>query len=135
MRERGYVEGRNLAVKGAFAKGRAEDLPRLVGGLLRSDVNVIVTTGTRETIAARRATSTVPIVMSLVSDPVGQGFVATLARPGGNITGLTNLVPGLVQKYVELLHEAVPLASRFAVVANPRTTKGKELPCLPMKPG
>ena len=119
MRELGYVEGRNLVVKSAFAKGRSEELPRLVGELLRSGVDVMVTTGTRETIAARRATSTVPIVMLLVPDPVGQGFAATLARPGGNVTGLTNLVPGLVQKYVELLHEAVPSASHFAIVANP----------------
>jgi putative tryptophan/tyrosine transport system substrate-binding protein len=119
MRELRYVEGRNLAVKSAFAKGRSEELPRLIGELLRSGVDVMVTTGTRETSAARRATSTVPIVMLLVPDPVGQGFVATLAQPGGNVTGLTNLVPGLVQKYVEFLHEAVPSASRFAVVANP----------------
>ncbi len=119
MRELGYVEGRNLAVQSTFAKGRSEDLPRLVGELLRSGVDVMVTTGTRETIAAQRATSTIPIVMLLVADPVGQGFVATLARPGGNVTGLTNLVPGLVQKYVEFLHEAIPSASRFAVVANP----------------
>jgi putative tryptophan/tyrosine transport system substrate-binding protein len=119
IRALGYVEGRNLMVKSAFAKGRSEELPHLVGELLRSGVDVMVTTGTRETIAARRATSTVPILMLLVADPVGQGFVATLARPGGNVTGLTNLVPGLVQKYVEFLHEAVPSASRFAVVANP----------------
>jgi putative ABC transport system substrate-binding protein len=117
--ELGYVEGRNLVVKGAFAKGSAKGLPRLVGELLRSGVDVMVTTGTRETIAARRGSSTIPIVMWLVPDPVGQGFVATLAQPGGNVTGLTNLVPGLVQKYVEFLHEAVPAASRFAVVANP----------------
>ena len=69
--ELGYVEGHNLAVKSAFAKGRSEELPRLVGELLRSGVDVMVTTGTRETIAARRATSTVPIVMLLVADPVG----------------------------------------------------------------
>ena len=75
--------------------------------------------GIRETAAARRATSTVPIVMMLVADPVGEGFVASLARPGGTITGLTNTVPGLLQKYVELLHEAAPAATRFAVVANP----------------
>jgi ABC-type uncharacterized transport system substrate-binding protein len=118
MRELGYVEGRNVTVKRAFARGRAEELPRLVSELLLSGVDVIVTTGTRETIAARRATSSHPIVMLIVGDPVGEGFVATLARPGGNITGLTNLVPGL-QKYVELLHQVVPAVSRFGVVANP----------------
>ena len=108
IRGLGYVEGRNLAVKNAFAKGRSEELPRLVDELLRSGVDVMVTTGTRETMAARRATSTVPIVMCLSPIPSGQGFVATLARPGGNVTGLTNLIPGLVQKYVELLKAVVP---------------------------
>ena len=129
MRELGYVEGRNLTVKTAFAKGRSEELPRLVGELLRSGVDVMVTTGTRETIAARQATPTVPIVMLLVPDPVAQGFVATLARPGGNVTGLTNLVPGLVQKYVEFLHEAVPLSITCrrrceSTEPGPRESKG-----------
>jgi len=119
MRDLGYVEGQNLSVERAFARGRAEDLPGLVKQLMRSGVDVVVTTGTRETAAAKQATSTTPIVMLVVPDPVGQGFVKTLARPGGNVTGLTNLVPGLVQKYVELLREVVPTASRLAVIANP----------------
>ncbi|HMF10374.1 MAG TPA: ABC transporter substrate-binding protein, partial [Thermoanaerobaculia bacterium] len=96
-----------------------EDLPRLVTELLRSGVDVVVTTATRETKAVKEAAPTTPIVMLLVPDPIAEGFVTTLARPGGNITGLTNLVPGLTQKYVELLREAVPSASRFAVVASP----------------
>jgi putative tryptophan/tyrosine transport system substrate-binding protein len=78
-----------------------------------------VTTSTRETQAARHATSTIPIVMTIVADPVGDGLVASLARPGGNVTGLTSLVPGLRQKHVELLKEALPSASRFAVIASP----------------
>jgi len=119
MRDLGYVEGHNLTVERAFANGRAEDLPGLVKELVRSGVEVVVTTGTRETVAAKQATSTTPIVMLVVPDPVGQGFVKTLARPGGTVTGLTNLVPGLVQKYVELLREMVPTASRLAVIANP----------------
>jgi putative tryptophan/tyrosine transport system substrate-binding protein len=119
MGELGYVEGRNLTVKRAFARGRAEDLPRLVNELVRSEVDVAVTTGTRETVAVKQVAPTLPIVMLLVPDPVGQGFVKTLAQPGGNVTGLTNLVPGLVLKYVELLQEAVPSASRFGVVATP----------------
>ncbi|MGE5857409.1 MAG: ABC transporter substrate-binding protein [Solirubrobacterales bacterium] len=119
MRASGFVEGRNLEIKHAFAGGRPEELPRLVDELLRSGVDVLVVSGLRETAAARRATSTVPIVMMLVADPVGEGFVASLARPGGTITGLTNVVPGLLQKYVELLHEAIPSSSRFAVIANP----------------
>jgi putative ABC transport system substrate-binding protein len=119
MRELGYVEGRNLEVKRAFGSGRFEELPRLVDELLRSGVDVMIATGSSEIIAARRATSTVPIVMLAAADPVGQGFVASLARPGRNVTGFTSLVPGLVQKYVQFLHEAVPSASRFAVVASP----------------
>jgi putative ABC transport system substrate-binding protein len=103
----------------AFAGGRAEDVSRLITELVRSEVDVIVTTGTRETMAAKNATSTIPIVMLLVADPVGQGFVKTLARPGGNVTGMTNLVPGLVQKYIELLRQAVPEAFRVAMIASP----------------
>ena len=119
MRELGYVKGQNLVVQDAFGNGRPERLPALVAALVQAKVDVVVTTGTRETKAIREATSTIPIVMLVVPDPVAQGFVASLARPGGNITGLTNLVPGLSQKYVELLREVLPSASRFAVIATP----------------
>ena len=119
MRERNYVEGRNLVVKHASALGRAERLADLARDLVEGRVDVIVTTSTRETQAAKKATSTIPIVMTIPPDPVEQGLVASLARPGGNVTGLTNLVPGLRQKYVELLREVVPGASRFAVIASP----------------
>ena len=115
----GYVEGRNLLIWPAFADGNPERLPALVAELINAKVDVIVTTGPRETVAAKRATASIPIVMTVVPDPVAQGFVASLSRPGGNITGLTSVVPGLGQKYVELLHEALPLATRFAVVASP----------------
>jgi putative ABC transport system substrate-binding protein len=118
MREMNYAEGRNLVVSRASAAGRAEDLTVLAGNLVQANVEVIVTTATRETRAARQVTSTIPIVMSFVADPVGQGLVASLSRPGGNVTGLTNFVPGLRQKYVELLKETVPTASRFAVIAS-----------------
>jgi putative tryptophan/tyrosine transport system substrate-binding protein len=119
MRELHYIEGRNLVIQLAFADGKAERLPALVADLVRAQVDVIVTTGTRETLAAKQATASIPIVMLLVPDPVAQGLVASLARPGGNITGLTSLVPGLSQKYVELLREVLPSASRFAVVVGP----------------
>jgi len=121
MRELNYVEGRNLIVRRAFADGKADRLPGLVADLVQAQVDVIVTTSTPETLAAKRATSTIPIVMTVVPDPVEQGLVASLARPGGNITGLTSVVPGISQKYVELLREAVPLASRFAVVGAPNS--------------
>ena len=104
----GYGEGRNLVIRPAFADGSPERLPALVAELVGAKVDAIVTTGPRETIAAKRATSSIPIVMTVVPDPVAQGFVASLSRPGGNVTGLANFVPGLGQKYVELLHEVLP---------------------------
>jgi putative ABC transport system substrate-binding protein len=116
--ELGYVEGRNLAVKRAFAKGHSENLRRLVAELTRSGVDVVVTTAIRETRAVRDAAPTTPIVMLLVPDPVAEGFVKTLARPGGNITGLTNAAAGVTQKCVELLRDAIPTASRFAVIVG-----------------
>src|SRR5262249_25059133 len=102
----------------AFAKGHAEDLRRLVMELTRSGIDVAVTTATRETKAVQQAAPTTPIVMLLVPDPVAEGFVKTLSRPGGNITGLTNVAPGISQKCVELLREAIPKASRFAVIVG-----------------
>jgi putative ABC transport system substrate-binding protein len=120
MRGLNYVEGRNLVIRPAFADGKAERLPALVAELITAKVDVIVSSAATETAAAKRATSTVPIVMWLVDDPVGAGLVTSLARPGGNVTGLTRYVEGLSQKYVELLREVVPAASRFAIVASPR---------------
>jgi putative ABC transport system substrate-binding protein len=94
---------------------------------VRANVDVIVASAPVETAAAKRATTSIPIVMWLVPDPVGQGLVASLPRPGGNVTGLTSLVPGLSQKYVELLREAVPSAQRFAVVGNPAPATRREV--------
>jgi len=116
MRERGYVEGRNLVVKHAF--GNPDRLAGMLAELVAARVDAIVTAGSRETRAARRATATIPIVMTFVEDPVAEGFVKGLAQPGTNVTGLTSLVPGLSQKYVELLNEALPTARRFGVVAT-----------------
>ena len=116
MRERGYVEGRNLVVKRAF--GNPDRLSGMLAELVAARVDAIVTTGPRETRTARRATATIPIVMTFVEDPVAEGFVKSLAQPGTNVTGLTSLVPGLSQKYVELLNEALPAARRFGVVAT-----------------
>ena len=116
LRDLNYVEGRNLRLLHGFADGNFERLPSLVSELVDAKVDVIVATGTREIRAAQRATATIPIVMTLAADPVKEGFVTSLARPGGNITGLASLIPGLAQKYVELLHQALPGAKRFAVV-------------------
>jgi putative ABC transport system substrate-binding protein len=119
MRALYYIEGGNLVLQPAFTDGQVERLPALVAELVQAQVDVIVTTGTRETVAAKQATSAIPIVMLLVPDPVAQGLAASLARPGGHVTGLTSLVPGLSQKYVELLREVLPSAAQFAVVVSP----------------
>jgi putative ABC transport system substrate-binding protein len=116
MRELNYVEGQNLTVRLGIAEGKPERLPGLIAELLQAKVDVIVTTSTQETLAAKKATSTIPIVMTLVPDPVEQGLVASFARPGSNVTGLTTMAPGTSQKLVELLREAVPSASRFGVL-------------------
>jgi putative ABC transport system substrate-binding protein len=116
MRAMNYVEGQNLVVKLGLAEGRPERLPGLIAELVQAKVDVIVTTSTQETQAAKKATSTIPIVMTLAPDPVEQGLVQSLAGPGGNVTGLTTLAPGTSQKLIELLREAVPSASRFGVL-------------------
>ena len=118
MRELGYVEGRNLVVRRAF--GSPDRLADMAGELVGARVDVFVTTGPRETRAAQRATATIPIVMTFVEDPIAEGLVKSLAQPGTNVTGVTSLVPGLSQKYVELLREALPTARRVGVVASPR---------------
>ena len=116
LRALNYVEGQNLTLKIAAAEGKPERLPGLVAELIQANVDVIVTTSTQETLAAKKATSTIPIVMTLVPDPVEQGLVASLARPGNNVTGLTTMAPGTSQKLVELLREVAPSATRFGVL-------------------
>jgi len=125
MRELNYVEGRNLMVMRAFADNKVERLATLVANLVQAKVDVIVTTSSQETAAAKRATSTIPIVVTLVPDPVEEGLVASMARPGGNVTGLTSVMPSISQKYVELLHDAVPRASRLAIVGGPKNPAPK----------
>lgn len=119
----GYEEGRNLHVARFFGDGKAERLPGQVAELNAAKVDLVVTTGDREIIALRQASVSVPIIFTFVADPVARGFVASLARPGGNITGFSSLVPGLSQKYVELLREVVPLPKRFVVVATSSNTQ------------
>src|SRR5262249_58597701 len=99
--------------------GTRERMPGLIREVARLGVDVFVTTSTRETRAVMEAAPTAPVVMTLVPDPITQGFAKSLARPGGNVTGMTNLVPGLSQKYLELLKEAVPRLTKVAVVARP----------------
>jgi putative ABC transport system substrate-binding protein len=118
MRGRGYVEGQNLSIDVRWPQGTFEHDPSPVAELINSNVDVIITWTTPATIAARSATSTIPIVMAAVGDPVGSGFIASLARPGGNITGLTNISVDLSAKLVELFAELVPGMKRVGVVQN-----------------
>ena len=118
MRELGYVEDKNVAIEWRFGDGKPERLPGLVAELVRLKVDVIVTAGPSTNRAAKEATVTIPIVMGYDSDPVGNGFVASLARPGGNITGLSTLSPEISGKQLELLKETVPKLSRVAVLGN-----------------
>jgi ABC-type uncharacterized transport system substrate-binding protein len=115
LRELGYVEGKNIFIEWRHAEGNADRLPALAAELLRLKVEIIVTNGPYSTRAAKEATVTIPIVMASVGDPVGEGIIASLARPGGNITGLSSLAPELSGKRLEILKEVVPKASRVAV--------------------
>jgi putative tryptophan/tyrosine transport system substrate-binding protein len=115
LRELGYVEGKNIIIEYRSAEGKLDRLPALAAELVRLKVNIIVTPGAPVARAAKEATVTIPIVMTQVGDPVGSGFVASLARPGGNITGLSTLAPELSGKQLELLKEIVPKLSRVAV--------------------
>ena len=119
LRELGYVEGKTITIEWRWAQDRVEQLPELAAELVRLNVDVIVTNGTPASQVAKNATRTIPIVMAVVGDPVGTGLVESLARPGGNATGLSNLTPELSGKRLELLKEVVPRASRVAVMLNP----------------
>ena len=119
LRERGYVEGQNILIEYRWAGGRIERFPALASELAQLKPDLIVAGNTPAARALRRATTTTPIVIAVMADPVGDGLAATLARPGGNITGLTFLGPQLVPKRLELLKEAVPRASRIAALWHP----------------
>jgi putative ABC transport system substrate-binding protein len=119
MRALGYAEGKNLTIEWRFADGDYGRLPALANELIASRVDVLVVDSTPGVKVARAATSTIPIVMISVGDPVASGFVASLPRPGGNITGLSNVVADISAKYVELLREAIPGLTRIAVLSNP----------------
>ena len=122
MRELGYVEGQNILVEGRFYGDHTERLPALAAELVQLKVDVIVAGAAPAPEAAQRATSTIPIVMAIHSDPVGSGLVVSLAKPGKNVTGLSTLGPELTGKRLQLLKEAVPGISRVAVLSNPTDT-------------
>jgi putative tryptophan/tyrosine transport system substrate-binding protein len=119
LKEQGYIEGQSITIDYRFASGRVGRLPELATELVRLKPDVIVTPGTPASQAARQATGTIPIVFAGVADAVGAGLVANLARPGGNITGLTGISAELGGKRLELLKQVVPKASRVAVLYNP----------------
>jgi len=116
LRELGYVEGQNIIIEWRFAQGKPDQVPRNTAELVRLKVDVIVTGGATDTRAAKAATSTIPIVMTNESDPVGNGLVASLSRPGGNITGLASLSAELRGKLLELLKETLPRLSHVVVL-------------------
>jgi putative tryptophan/tyrosine transport system substrate-binding protein len=118
LHELGYVEGKNIVIDYRWTEGKLDRLPALASELVRLKVEVIVTSGPAATRAAKEATSTIPIVMAQDNDPVGNGFVASLARPGRNITGLATLAPEIGGKRLELLKEIVPKLSRVAVLGT-----------------
>jgi putative tryptophan/tyrosine transport system substrate-binding protein len=118
LRELGYIEGKNIVIEWRSGEGKPDRQPSLAGELAHLKVDVIVTVGSGDTRAAKEATAAIPIVMIQAGDPVGGGFVASLARPGGNITGLSNLRPELSGKRLELLKEIAPKLTRVAVFAS-----------------
>ena len=119
LRALGYVEGQNLAIEYRSAEGKAERFPELAAELVRLQVDLVVTRGTPAAIAAKKATATMPIVMAASGDPIGAGLVPNLARPGGNVTGLSSVMTELAGKRLELLREVFPTFSRVALLWNP----------------
>jgi putative ABC transport system substrate-binding protein len=119
LRDLGYVEGKNIVIEWRWAEGKYERFPALIAELIGSKVDLIVTAGTPATIALKKATTTLPLVMIAVGDPVGTGLIASFAHPGGNLTGLTSISPELDGKRLELLREVVPKISHVAVLWNP----------------
>jgi putative ABC transport system substrate-binding protein len=120
LRELGYVEGKNILIEYRYADGKLDRLKGLAGELVGLKVGIIVTAGPTATHAAKETTSVIPIVMGFDNDPVGSGFVASLARPGGNITGLSSVAPEMSGKRLELLKEVLPRLARVAMISNSR---------------
>jgi putative ABC transport system substrate-binding protein len=124
LRALGYVEGKNILIEDRYAEGKGERLPDLAAELVQLKVDVIVTSSPSATLAAKKASATIPIVIASANDPVGTGLVSSLAQPGGNITGLSLMVPDLDGKRLELLKEAFPKVARVAFLWEPGGSRG-----------
>jgi ABC-type uncharacterized transport system substrate-binding protein len=122
----GWIEGKNITIEYRFAEHKNEQLPELAAELVRLKVDLIVTSGGNTPLVAKKATTTLPIVMTTSPDPVGQGLVSSLARPGGNVTGLSGLGPELLSKRLEILKDAIPRLSRVGLLRTPGGALGSD---------
>jgi putative ABC transport system substrate-binding protein len=130
----GWIEGKNITIEYRFAEGKADRRPELAAELVRLKVDLIVVTSTGSALAAKRATTTIPIVMASSGDPVGAGLIASLARPGGNVTGFSSLGVQLNTKRLEILKDAVPKLARVGVLHQPGTSVARELQLKELRP-
>jgi putative tryptophan/tyrosine transport system substrate-binding protein len=130
----GWIEGKNITIEYRFAEQKPERLPELAADLVRLKVDVIVGTSSTSALAAKSTTTTIPIVMTQSADPVGAGLVASLARPGTNVTGLSTLSPELNTKRLEILKDAVPRLSRVGLLRTPGTAVGQDLQLKELRP-
>jgi ABC-type uncharacterized transport system substrate-binding protein len=135
LRDLGYSEGKNVLIDRRYAAGQFDTLPELAAELVRLKVDILVVTGTPAALAAKNATHLIPIVMVTAADPMGTGLITSLARPGGNVTGLTDFAAGVVAKRLELIKEMIPSATRVAVLLNPDNSSSQPQLQLTQKAG